>query len=151
MKNKSFAIHGYIVKSSVKEPSQGFFDTELKMRLSIAADDCYELEALERQVSEYKQNIHPDRPIGNEGEPFKHYTKMFEGLNVHFETLYYPKLDRDINTLSDEELIGKRVQVLGSIEHLRDGNCYLSPNLIQDAPFTPAFLVEEYIDDGFDI
>ena len=151
MNNSSFAITGYIIESSVKEPSQTFFDTELKMRLAIAADDCCELEALERQIYEYQQNIHPDRPLGNEGEPFKHYTKMINGINIHFETLFYPKLDKGINTLSDDGLLGKRVEVLGSIEHLKDGNCFLSPNFIQDAPFIPAYELDDNTELGFDI
>ena len=143
MTEYSFVIHGVITKSSVKDPTQTFFDTEPKFRATLGARDCFELEGLEHKVTEVKQNWQPDRPIGNEGEPFKHNNKIFEGVNVNFETLFYPKLGGTLAALSDEELIGKSVKVLGSIEMLKDGNCYLSPNMIEEAPFVPAYLLDE--------
>tara|TARA_R100000458_G_scaffold12506_1_gene10310 strand:- start:274 stop:678 length:405 start_codon:yes stop_codon:yes gene_type:complete len=123
---EAIRVRGWIQESSVVNPTQDIY------ALQIAPEDPSVFIKLEQDIEELKR--FNERPTNRESTTYHHKDKVIDGCCINLESLYQPKLTGELaQAQRDEELLGIFIQALGHLQILKDGNVFLSVELIDSA------------------
>lgn len=143
--NTTVSVIGWIRDANLFSPKSSFFD-QPKYTVSIAAD-MYEEQEIEARIENLKRLN--ENPYHHQDTKYVRKDLVHDGCGLYFETFHQPRLCKEIKKLgADYNLVsGVYARVLGNIQFLPDGNCFLSPHEVVMLPSPDQSIDEEL---GFD-
>jgi len=139
--NTLVRVRGWVNDCNLLNPTGLWFDDVSKFSLALHPEfpsTYQELDDLAlsiRHENESPYEVHPSADPGYKD-------RIIEGCLVIFETIHEPKLIGELQSRqSDDELVGKFVQVTGHIQRHKLGNLFLSMHFVE-----PAFLQSDDFD-----
>jgi hypothetical protein len=145
----SIFVKGYIISANLVTPRSSY-GNEDKYIVHITPDDPSQLFEIEQRIEEYKL-LNEEPFVTPDYEVVKHKDLVTEGCTVVFSSILKPHLRKSLNVSRDEELLYKHVDILGRLQILKDGNCFISLNEIYESATPVADYDNDFtgIDDGF--
>jgi hypothetical protein len=146
----SIFVKGYIVSANLVSP-RSTYGNENKYIVHVTPDDPTILLEIERRMEEYKL-LNEDPFVTPDYEVTKHKDLVTEGCTVVFSSILKPHLRKSLSVARDEELLYKHVDILGRMQILKDGNCFISLNEIYESAPPSADIDSDFTgvdDDGF--
>ena len=129
--NTLVEIQGWVSNSHHNDPKKQY-GYEDRYQLEVSPFNSYDLDDIERRVEMYKemaeQNFNPEQGYGY--NCYSNKDEITNGSSIVFQSLHQIKLHPDLRCLSDDELVGKFVKVVGHIQQHKEGNCFISYHIV---------------------
>ena len=122
-------LKGWVMSSNLIDPQEDFFQEDLIYKVSLQPADPGIFMELEKLVEEAKEsNTNPF----NKDVTYNHKDRVTDHCNVLFETKFQPQLVGELREADhDSQLFGKYVQVVGAVQHMTNGNVFLSCHIVE--------------------
>lgn len=149
MIDTSVSFQGTIAEvPNIREPYQDFFTEVPLYRLAVmpmiggnGLPGPYYLEELEGRIEQLRETLDAERErtIEKGSYQYEHKEELIKRTEIYSSTIHTPRLCKRLKEYShDEQFLYERVDFLGNIQMLPNGNMYISCHSLQ--------LVDEWAD-----